>query len=474
MEMSLPVAPRSRQRWIGFHTATAQKEHAYQRACAVKAKGASGDHPQLIVEPLDESVGELGLDVSENAVLVFTDGLRGFHERLELGAGGPGEPAVELPLGILTAGLLEDGGEGLLEQVSTVEGGVVLLNCGELVPLLGGEVPRVFEESVPGLFDRGGLVGVVELVELTYLCPAHFVDCFGSELEDVKEVVDNLGPRHLSHDGFDKGGGHVDGDGFDLLGSLLPKLIEEGVEGLGALTLGGPDYAAPVVIDNGGDVAVSLSVAELVHADALEAVESFGVELVCDDALDDVAHGAPGYAHHPSDLSLVRDLCEVGGHLLEGPGEAAPRPGPGDELYANAAGGAFHAPWSVLENEPHRADTEVDPAYRFVTMVISGTYPAALLTARQAPGCLHWEDDTKLLEVDTGHEKTGDPYHYSGKLCDAHVFPPCFLAVVVNSKKHEKRALFNIWIAEWEEFSRGAAQAFGIWLRLPTPNAGEP
>ena len=217
----------------------------------------------------------------------------------------------------------------------------------------------------------------------------HLVHRLRGELEDVKEVKDNFGPRHLGRDGLDERGGHVDGDDLERFPPLLSELVEEGVEGLRALPLGGPDDAVPVVVDHRGDVAVPLAVAELVHADAPQAVQPVGVELLGDDALDDVAHGAPGDPHHSGDLGLVGDLREVGGHLLEGPGEAAPRPGPGDELHADAAVRAFHAPWSVLEDKPDSADAEVDPSNRFVAMVVAGAYPAAARTSRQAPGGLH-------------------------------------------------------------------------------------
>ena len=106
-------------------------------------------------------------------------------------------------------------------------------------------------------------------------------------------------------------------------------------------------------------------------------------------------------------------------------------------------------------------------------MVVTGAYPPTPRTARQAPGRFHREDDTDLFEVDSGDEKTGDPYQNSGKLGDGHVFLHAF-GVLVDTKKHGKRALFNLLCAECQKLRRGQAQAAGKGSQLPTLDAGEP
>ena len=279
----------------------------------------------------------------------------------------------------------------------------------------------------------------------------------------MEEVEDDLGLRHLGLDGLDERGGHVDGDDLDLLCPLLPELVKEGVEGLGALALGGPDDSVRVVIDHGGDVAVAFAEAELIDADAYETVEPVWVELLGDDALDNVADGAPGDAHHPGDLGLVGDLSEVGGHLFKGPGEAAAWSSPGNHLDTDAAGGALHATRSVLDDEPDHADPEVDPADRIVTMVIAGSDLSAAGTSRLAPRRLHRKDDTDLLEVDTGDEKTGDPDQNSGKLGDAHGFLPAF-GRFSKHQKALKTVRFSIFRGLYEENSD--------WKRLRRPRGG--
>ena len=443
----LPGAPGSRQRRIDGNAAAAKKEHSNQGACAVETEGASGDHSQLVIESFDEAVGEFRRNVSEDAGLVLTNRPCDLDEGFELGAGSPGEPTLQLAGGVIRGGFQEYRSEGFLEQVSAIEGCIVLLDSGEFVPLFVGKVPRVFEQGVPGLFDRSGFFSVVDRPELPNFFSPHVVDSFGCELEDVEEVVNDFGFRCLVPNGLGEGGGHIDGDDFDLLGPLLPELFEECVEGFGALTLFGPDDAARFVVDDSGNVAMVLSIAEFVHADALEAVESFRVELVGNDAFYDVAHGAPGDAHHFCDLCLVGNLCEIGGHLFEGPGEAAPRPRPWDHLHADAAVRALYAPRSVFEDEPHRADTEMYPPDRFAAMVVPGTYPPALRAARQTPGRLHRQNDTIFPEVDSCNEKTGNPNQNSGKLCDAHV-SPLLSEVLVDIQKHGKPCAFQFFGAD--------------------------
>jgi hypothetical protein len=81
---SLPRAPGGRQRRVHRYSAATQEEHADKSPGAMKAEGPSGDHPQLVVEPLHETVGELGFDVySERSQI---EGISLSHGRREQGA----------------------------------------------------------------------------------------------------------------------------------------------------------------------------------------------------------------------------------------------------------------------------------------------------------------------------------------------------------------------------------------------------
>jgi len=418
----LPGAPAAGQRRVEGHAPTVQKQHRDQRSGAVEAEGATGDHAQLVVEALDEAVGEFCFDIGEDSFFVLTHGSCGFDEGRELGARGPGEPSFELGSSFVDGGFFEDSGERLFEQVGAVERRVMALDRTQFVPLFRSEVPRVLEQDETRLLDRDRCIRVVELPEMTRHLAAHFFDGFGREPEHVEEVEDDLCVRSLRLDGFDEGAGHVDGDCFDCGGALFAELFEEGVERLGAFSLGSPDDTLAVVIDDGGDVVMPLAIAELVDADAGETVESLMVEPLCYDACDDVADSAPRNAHHPRHLGFVGDLREVGGHLLEGSGEAAALPRPRHELDANAAVRALHASGRVFEENSYCPEVEMNPTYGLALAIVAWTDPAALRTTRFSPCRCHSENDKCSLKAHVVDEKTGNPDQCSGKFSDAHGF----------------------------------------------------
>jgi len=57
--------------------------HCDERVGGVKAEGASGDHAELVVESLDDSIGEALLDVGQNAKEALANRARGLTERFE-------------------------------------------------------------------------------------------------------------------------------------------------------------------------------------------------------------------------------------------------------------------------------------------------------------------------------------------------------------------------------------------------------
>jgi hypothetical protein len=55
----------------------------------------------------------------------------------------------------------------------------------------------------------------------------------------MEEVEDDLSVWRFVIDGFDEGGGHIDGDYFEFGGAFGAEFVEEEVESVGVLTLGG-------------------------------------------------------------------------------------------------------------------------------------------------------------------------------------------------------------------------------------------
>ena len=318
----------------------------------------------------------------------------------------------------------------------------MFLDRRELVPLLGFEVPWVFEQGVLGFLDSSSFFGGVEVFEFVDLLSTHLVNSLGSELEDVKKIKNDLRPRHLGLDGLDETCGHVDGNGFEFGAAFGTEFVEEGVESVGVLSLGSPNDSFADVVYDCGDVAMPLSVAEFVDTDAFQIIESLGVQLVFHDPLNDVSYSPPGYSHNSGNLGFVGDLSQVSGHLLEGSGETTIRPCPRNKLYADAAVGTFHSPRRIFEHDSHGTKTEMYPTRWIFAMIVAWTNLAAPRTTRFFPGRSYTDYDTIALKSDASYEKIGNVDKNSGKLVDAHCFPSV-LRVVVDTQKPGKRCAFQ-------------------------------
>lgn len=424
----LEIAPRVGKRGIQSYSAAAEKEHRYQGVRAMKAESASHNHSQLVVKAFYDTVGEFGFNIGEDAVFVTLYGPCDFDKRSELGARRPGEPTGNLGSCRCEGRFIVNSGEGFFEQIGAVKRDVVFLYGAELVPLLGAQVPGVFEERVSGFLDGRSLVRVAGFLNQGNLFTAHLVDCLGDELEDMKAVKYDLHVRCLGLDGFDESSGHIDSSKFKRFCSLNTKLVEEGVEGAGVLSLSGPDDAFLIVVDDSGDVAMSLSEAEFISADALQAVETVGIEIVFDDTLDDIAYRTPGNPHNLRDLGFVGDLHKIRSHLLERFGKTTVGSCPRHLLDADSAGRTLYSSRSVFKNESDRAETEMNPSNGVFAAVISGADPFALRTSRAFPRRFYGTDnnggvfDNGPLDHYFCHNKSGNIDDDSGKTVEAHGF----------------------------------------------------
>jgi hypothetical protein len=87
----------------------------------------------------------------------------------------------------------------------------------------------------------------------------------------------------------------------------LAERVEERLDGLAIAPGRGPDQAPGVVVDDDRQVAVALSVADLVDPDPREAVEQIDLKLGLDDhPLADPADRAPRDPHQQGDRGLAR------------------------------------------------------------------------------------------------------------------------------------------------------------------------
>ena len=123
-------------------------EH-HERECGlggVKAVGAAGDQPDLVVERLGAPVVDPEADRGEDPVAVFTDRLAELDERGEAAAGEAAEQPIDQEGDVFEReACLEDAADGLLERVRAPYLATGGLDPGEGGRLRVGELLGLFE-----------------------------------------------------------------------------------------------------------------------------------------------------------------------------------------------------------------------------------------------------------------------------------------------------------------------------------------
>jgi hypothetical protein len=98
------------------------------------------------------------------------------------------------------------------------------------------------------------------------------------------------------------------------------------------------------VVGHHGQGTVALAVADLVDADAVQALQVGIVEVLGDHPHRAGGHGFPGAAQQPGDGGLVGALGQVGHHVFEVAGESGAGPGPRYRLGADPPAGVAGQP----------------------------------------------------------------------------------------------------------------------------------
>ena len=167
---------------------------------------------------------------------------------------------------------------------------------------------------------------------------------------------------------------------------------------------------------------MAFPIAEFIHADVLETVQTVRIDVVLDDTIDDVADSTPRDAHKIGDRCLVSDLCQVSDLLLKRTGESTVVPGPRHQFNEYAACRTLRPSWGVLENNRRRGQGKMDPAGRFLPPVVTGANPPTYRASRSKPRRSYTENKAATSKSNEGDNYTGDLYQNSGKLIHAHVF----------------------------------------------------
>src|SRR5439155_4919913 len=109
---------------------------------------------------------------------------------------------------------------------------------------------------------------------------------------------------------------HVDRDGPDRV-LARPELIEERLQGGAVAARSAPHDRTRSVIGDRGQIAVMAAVADLVDADADQALEAALVEPVSDDAGDDPSDGVPTDPQQTADRGTGHLLRQPRDHVFE-------------------------------------------------------------------------------------------------------------------------------------------------------------
>ena len=291
---------------------------------------------------------------------MFADRARELDERLQSGAGGPREPRVEPLDGFLlwqpveVAQLAE-------QQERAVHRLVGEHDLGELEQLLRGLVGRVLEQAVAGALDPLPLACARAAAPVVLLA-ADLVGRFAAELDHVERIERDLRVRNCLGDRLLVAGRHVDRYRPDRVLLLVGELIEEALQGLGVATRGGPhDPTADVVGDAGEEAAIG-AIADLVHADHHQPIETVAVELVGDHAREDLADRPPPDPQQLGQRRLGHLLGQERDDILEVARVRRAGPGPRHRLVNIAAVRAVQSPQLALDVAATGAEIQMPPA----------------------------------------------------------------------------------------------------------------
>lgn len=160
--------------------------------------------------------------------------------------------------------------------------------------------------------------------------------------------------------------------------SLWAQGVEERVHRALATPLRGPDQATRVVVDHDRQVLVATLVADLVDADAAQAIEPIiSRPALGDDPFDDAADRAPGDPHHRAERRLVHTRREPGDGLLEVPGESRAMSGPRNTSDDDTVLRAANANRAAEQHDLAGAKVESSPASIARTRVVPTASTAA-------------------------------------------------------------------------------------------------
>src|SRR5215217_5258058 len=266
---------------------------------------------------------------------VLAQGAGEADERSKARAAGPGQPGVQVRGRQCRVGQVVEQPEFLAQQEGAVEPPVVVLDFPEGGELADGLAFGRLEQRPAGALDPAAGRGVRALVEVPFVA-ADLVGGARSEPADVERVKADLGLWDGGADGALVLAAHVDRDRPDRV-LARPELVEEALQGGAVAPRLAPHDRARAVVGDAGQVAVMAAVADLVDADADQALEAALVEVVGDDAFDDPPDRVPADPQQAADRSARHLLGQPRDDVLEVARVRGARPGPRHRLHPHPA-----------------------------------------------------------------------------------------------------------------------------------------
>jgi hypothetical protein len=192
--------------------------------------------------------------------------------------GCPGQPGVEVCWRQGWVVELVEQPELFFERERAVERLGGLLDFAELGELVDGLFGGALEQRPPGALDPLPGRGVRAVMRVSFVA-AVLVDGALGEADCVEGVKADVGVGDRVADGLLVAARPVDHDRPDRELAVTEQ-VEESLQGGGVATWCGPHDRAALVIDDGGEVAVSAVVADLIDSERDQPFEAAVIEVI--------------------------------------------------------------------------------------------------------------------------------------------------------------------------------------------------
>lgn len=373
-------------------SAASEHDGADEVVDVVESVGHADGDFDLASDCFELGVGVSQFDCAQDVGTESPNLLDEFDDFGDAAAGGMEHPMLELRLG-LVEGMSEQGPQQFPELSGAVEPtlGVRVAQGVDYVVLFAGRIVGVLQHRV---FDAAHTIRGMLVAYVSGLVPQSFSDLVeraGHPGDDVESVEHVFRVRAALGDARVDSMHLVAGDEVDGLLLHVGELSEEQVERVPAVIVVRPDHAVSLMVDDHGDVRVTLPVAGLVHANRGEAVKRRRHRRLQPfrHPTSNVARGAPCDVQEPVDGLLAVDAHQSCVRRLEVTGEPGAVLGPQHQGDHDPVPGAVHARHHGDQLDPPAAEVPMPSAAHAAISVIVTAFPPATGASKHALARAH-------------------------------------------------------------------------------------